>query len=368
MSNYIEYNDKIAFHPGYYIKEIIDESGLTQADFAKRLGTTAKNISKLVNGEQSLSTDIALKLSRMLGTSVNYWLNLQSAYDSLAAEFTSEEELKKERKIFKNLDYKYFRDNFGLPDFPRMIDRQIKALREFLRVSSLELLEGNDLAVNFRSSTDGLSSIAMIKANVMVQIATNMALDQHEDMPNYNKKRFDKAVEYVLTLTTSHGDFYHDIQNAFFEAGVSFVILPNLTGSHVNGATKKLDNTIMLMVNDRNHYSDTFWFTLFHEIGHIENGDYGISVEDEIGDRERKADEYARDRLIPSEEYDRFIKTGNYSRKSIIDFARKIERDPGIVVGRLAKDEKISYTDASVHSLRRKFIISDGYSVNDTIG
>lgn len=49
-------------------------------------------------------------------------------------------------------------------------------------------------------------------------------------------------------------------------------------------------------------------------------------------------------------------------------FARKIERDPGIVVGRLAKDEKISYTDASVHSLRRKFIISDGYSVNDTIG
>lgn len=29
MSNYIEYNDKIAFHPGYYIKEIVEESGLT---------------------------------------------------------------------------------------------------------------------------------------------------------------------------------------------------------------------------------------------------------------------------------------------------------------------------------------------------
>ena len=34
MSNYVEYNDKIAFHPGYYIKEMIDESGLTQEDFA----------------------------------------------------------------------------------------------------------------------------------------------------------------------------------------------------------------------------------------------------------------------------------------------------------------------------------------------
>ena len=32
MNNYIEYNDRIAFHPGYYIKEIVDESGLTQED------------------------------------------------------------------------------------------------------------------------------------------------------------------------------------------------------------------------------------------------------------------------------------------------------------------------------------------------
>ena len=58
MSNYIEYNDKIAFHPGYYIKEIIEESGLSQKDFAKRLDTTPKNLSILVRGEQSLSIDI----------------------------------------------------------------------------------------------------------------------------------------------------------------------------------------------------------------------------------------------------------------------------------------------------------------------
>ena len=75
MSNYIEYGDRIAFHPGYYIKEIIDESGLTQQDFAKQLDTTPKNLSLLIRGEQSLSIDIAMKLSRMMGTSVSYWLN-----------------------------------------------------------------------------------------------------------------------------------------------------------------------------------------------------------------------------------------------------------------------------------------------------
>ena len=110
MSNYIEYDDRIAFHPGYYIKEIIDESGLTQRDFAYRLDTTPKNLSLLIRGEQSLSIDIAMKLSRMMDTSVSYWLNLQNAYDSLIAEFKSKEELalSRERNLNKKKLYSLF--------------------------------------------------------------------------------------------------------------------------------------------------------------------------------------------------------------------------------------------------------------------
>ena len=101
MNNYIDYNNKIAFHPGYYIKEIVDESGLTQEDFAKRLDITPKSLSLLVRGKQSLSIDIAMKLSHTIGTSVNYWLNLQNAYDVLVAKFMSEEVLVEERKFLK---------------------------------------------------------------------------------------------------------------------------------------------------------------------------------------------------------------------------------------------------------------------------
>lgn len=87
-------HDRIAFHPGYYIKELVEESGLTQEDFAKRLGTAPKKFSLLVRGEQRLSINVAFKLSRMIGTSVEYWLGLQNAYDSLIAEFKSADELK----------------------------------------------------------------------------------------------------------------------------------------------------------------------------------------------------------------------------------------------------------------------------------
>ena len=82
MSNYIEYNGKIAFHPGYYIKEIVEESGLTQEDFAKRLDTTPKNLSLLLRGKQSLSVDMAMKLASMVGTSFNFWMSLQNSEDA----------------------------------------------------------------------------------------------------------------------------------------------------------------------------------------------------------------------------------------------------------------------------------------------
>ena len=96
MSNYIEYKDEIAFHPGYYINELVDDSGLTQQDFAKRLDTTPKNLSKLINGQQRLTPEMAAKLSKMLGTSIDYWLNLQNAYDSVLLEIDSTRNLEEE--------------------------------------------------------------------------------------------------------------------------------------------------------------------------------------------------------------------------------------------------------------------------------
>lgn len=85
----------------------------------------------------------------------------------------------------------------------------------------------------------------------------------------------------------------------------------------------------MLMVNDRRHYADTFWFTMFHEIGHIMNGDYGITFEKSVGEAEDEADQYAQNMLIPKAEYDVFLeKTAVYNEEVIRSFSKKIGRDP----------------------------------------
>lgn len=358
MNNYIEYNDKIAFHPGYYIKEIVDESGLTQEDFAKRLGTTPKNLSILIRGEQNLSIDIATKLSRMLGTTIVYWLNFQQIYDTMQAELLSAEELKREREVFKYLDYKYFRDYFGLPDLSRKTDEQIKCVREFLSVTSLTVLEEEDLAVSFRSYADNLSRSNIINANTMVQIAINRALKM--EVPKYNKRKFEAAVEFALSQTCNHRGFLPAIRKAFHEAGVVLVVLPNLRNSGINGATKKVNGKILLMVNDRRHFADTFWFTLFHEIGHIMNGDYGITFKDNKNESEDGADVYAQRKLIPQKQYAAFIdRNRTFNEKNIKEFAKSIHQDPGIVLGRLQNDGKVPFTETSLSDkLRHKYVIS----------
>ena len=64
----------------------IEDMGISQAEFATRMGTTAKTLSNLVNGQINLSNDLAQKVSVMLGTSPEVWLNLQSAYDQKLIE------------------------------------------------------------------------------------------------------------------------------------------------------------------------------------------------------------------------------------------------------------------------------------------
>ena len=87
MSNEIvEYKDLIAFHPGQYVEESIEDYNLTQKEFAERLGVSEIRLGKLVNGEESISNDIARKLAKVTNISMITWLNLQNVYDVKIAE------------------------------------------------------------------------------------------------------------------------------------------------------------------------------------------------------------------------------------------------------------------------------------------
>ena len=349
MSNYFEYNNKVAFHPGYYIKEIIDDSGYNQKEYAIRLNTTAKNLSCLINGEQSISFDMADKLYRVTGIEVNTWFNLQNTYDASVKEYQEIEEYEKEKKILKNIDYKYFKDNCNLVD-TKDTQTKIAELRKLFSISSLNMLSNPQLLVSFRTDKHDIESINIEKANAMIQLAINDTIKK--DLPDFNKSKFERSVRKIFdnyAVYPNVDEVLPEIKNIFESNGVNLVLLPNIKGSKVNGATKKINHHIMILITDRKMNLDTFWFNLAHEVSHVVNGDYSCSVD---LNHELDADLQAEEYLIPNNEYQDFLAKNDLSINSIVKFSNEINRHPSIVVGRLQYENRIAYSDKEANSLK----------------
>ena len=110
----------------------------------------------------------------------------------------------------------------------------------------------------------------------------------------------------------------------------------------MHGATFYEGSKIVIGMTIRGKDADRFWFSLFHEFGHIIlghiNSSEGISCEDET-----EADNFARECLIPSKSFEEFVKNNSFTKKSIIDFSREIGIASGLVVDRLQKERFIPF-------------------------
>ena len=146
MSNIEEYKDIMAFHPGYYIAEIIEDMGMSQVEFATRMGTTTKTLSCLLNGQANISNDLAKKLSAMLGTSAEVWLNLQASYDQKVIEIQQMKDFDAQEAVARLIDYKFFIEVAGLPPV-RDIREKVANLCKYFKVSDLRIITAVELQI-----------------------------------------------------------------------------------------------------------------------------------------------------------------------------------------------------------------------------
>jgi addiction module HigA family antidote len=75
-----------AIHPGEFLAEILDDLGMTQAQFASAVHVSAMRISHLINGSRPVTAELALRIGKALGQTPRYWLNLQADYDIKQAQ------------------------------------------------------------------------------------------------------------------------------------------------------------------------------------------------------------------------------------------------------------------------------------------
>ena len=364
MSNIMNYKEIMAFHPGYYVAEIIEDMGITQAEFAIRMGTTSKTLSQLINGQANISNDLAQKLSTMLGTSIEFWLNLQTAFDEKVIEISKAKAIDEQAEIVAVIDYSYFVKLVNLPAV-RTMREKIENLCSFFKIADLRILKQNDFLVNFRSGIATVEEKNLINSRAWLQTALNVA-SEIETAP-FNAEKLKSYVPEIRRMTLQDPEvFLPRLREIFSECGVAFVLLPYLKNSGINGAVKWINqDRVVLAMNDRRLNADTFWFSLFHEIKHVlqqktktvfvsTNKQDMKALDDKL---ETEADYFAQNTLIPAKEYRQFAPSKYTSDAEIIAFAKRIGIHPGVVAGRLQHDGIIAPNRCSTLKQQYKIVI-----------
>lgn len=78
--------ERPAIHPGEFLAEELEARNMTSAELARALGVPQNRISEVLRGKRAITVDTALRLARWIGSSPQYWLNLQQIYDLRVAE------------------------------------------------------------------------------------------------------------------------------------------------------------------------------------------------------------------------------------------------------------------------------------------
>lgn len=347
------------FHPGKYIKETIEELEMSQHEFAARVGVSDKFLSTVINGEAKINFDFASKLSKMFGTSLNVWMNLQTNYDVYQNELLRNDELKQEIEIFKLIDSKFLfmKEIFEKSD---NLEERIQKLRQSLPVANLCNLVKQDLFSFYRisgSKNESENSDWTVNSNVWLSLALVEA--KKNNTPKFDEKKLRQSISVIRDMTINISDDYDILlKNILSTCGVNLVIMPYLKRSRINGFVRwmpEFDNVIVAL-NGKGRYFDTFWFTFFHELGHVFQKDKRRMIVDGIDEElEDDANQFARNVLIPNDKYSEFISNFGNSKLEVMEFSQEIGVHPGIIVGRLHNDKITGFN--KMNDLRQKIVL-----------
>lgn len=342
----------IAIPPGATIKEQLRDRDMSQKEFAARMGMSEKHISKLINGEVQLTPQMAERLELVLGVPAGFWNNLEAIYREKIVKAKEENEMDADAMIAGIFPYSEMA-KFGW--VPKTVDirEKVKNLRKLFEVASLSLL-GNERITRIacrRLAVTDKGDLALLAWTQEARLMSrNIPADSHD------VKKLLAAIPEIRKMTLlKPEEFCPGLKKMLAGCGVVLVFLPHLKGSFLQGASFLEGRKIVVGLTARGKDADKFWFSLFHELGHIVLGHVGktggITSKDEDA-----ADKWASDRLIEAEAFERFRKEGRYSRDDVIRFATEQGIAPGIAVGRMQYEGMIKHSE--LNNLKEKYEIS----------
>ncbi len=353
----------LVIHPGETIADILESRNLSQKELAQRAGVSEAFLSDVIHGKKDISKSLAMGLEYALGVPSSFWLNLQSNYDAellaLQAEDTATYE---EKNILQALrEFVDYLKAIGRISDSLSWKQQIIQLRRIFQISDLTRLGTLVPAGEFRIAEKATVDPYVLGA--WVSYCKSLGNIKHLTT-EFSKESLPELIASIKQIMCNGPkDPQKALMELFAKHGVDFSVMRNFRGAPVHGyIRKKDDGTYQMVVTIRGSYADIFWFSLFHELGHIANGDVekvGVFVdaaESKNAKRETAANTFAGNALLDEEHYRAFVEnTHSYTYQVINDFAKTQDVPAYIVIGRLQKDGHIPWDWFARYKLRYKW-------------
>ena len=351
MTKRNEYTPPTVTHPGITLKEKLDELGMSQKEFAVRTGKPEQTIVKVIDGKSALTPDMAVKFESVLGIPATFWLNRQQNYDEAVARLKRSELLAEASDWVSRFPLKKMTD-FGWLPKKRSKAEKADALLSFFSMSSSKAWEdyylSEKLKVSFRISLAHYGEPYAISAWLRQGELQAIRLDA----PSYDRKGFLQALDGIKKVMAEHpDDYFKQLQRLCLDAGVKVVHTPCLPKAPIHGSTRWLhDNTPLIQLSARYRQNDRFWFTFFHEAGHILlHGKKHISIESAQQEsskdkKEIEANAFAIQWTFSEEEEQEVLRHAPLTEQDIIEFAWKFGTHPAMIIGRFQHKELLPYS------------------------
>lgn len=350
------YEPDFVLPPGNTLDEVLDSFGMTQAELAKRTGLSTKHINQIVNGAAPITPETALLLERATGVSARTWSNLEVAYRDFLSRQVEEGRLESDIGWLAELPIKEMIRRGCIAKCDRPVDtvRQVCRFFGVANRAAWETLWQKPTA--YRTSKAFTSNPGAVAAWLRLGETEAAAIECEP----FDKARLTAALGGFrqLTCEPNPGRWWPKLVERCASLGVAVVGEPEVKGARINGAARWLaPDKALVQFSLRYRWNDIFWFTFFHEIGHLLIHSKKDAFINEIGAHsgvEHEADGFAAQVLIPRR-YEAEL-ADIVTLQKAKDFAERIGIAPGVVVGRLQHDNRWPYNKGN--DLKQRFVFT----------
>jgi len=346
-----EYHPDVVSAPGETLQEMLDDRGMTQTQFADRLGLTHKTVNEIIKGKAPISHETALALETVLGVPARFWNSFEAAYRESLAREQQNVDIARDLGWLQRIPWKEAASKGYFSEVTSPVDQ----LREVLRFFGVASPSGYDevyrkVAVQLRTSAsrepnpDALAFWLRMGEVLAAGLPDKLQIE----VGDYDARIFERSLwdVRILTREPTPESFIKPLQKACALAGVIVVFVPELTGSAASGAARWLSPTrALIQLSLRYKTNDSLWFSFYHEAAHILKHSKKVTYLDEASHQqtadEIEADRFAQDFLISQRDFSQLIAFGRPAKADVEAFADRIGVHPGIVVGRLHNEKVI---------------------------